>query len=170
MKRIASLAFLLAVAISFALAQTAYKLPPKEVVDILDAPPTPVVLVSPRSDALLLVEYQSQPSIALLAKPILRLGGLRIDPELRSRQRTVQYTGIVVRRVDVEKTVRVLLPEGSRIGMPSWSNDGSKIAFTRDVEGGVELWVAEAATGKAKAVGSFRVNDVLGSPFQWLSD
>ena len=30
------------------LSQTKYKLPPKEVIDILDAPPTPVVSISPR--------------------------------------------------------------------------------------------------------------------------
>ena len=151
-------------------AQTSYKLPPGEVVKILDAPPTPVVSVSPRNDAMLLAEFEAHPPVAMLARPFLRLGGLRVDPELKSRQRTIQYRGITIRRFEGERSVRVALPENARIGFPSWSNDGSKLAFTRDVEDGVELWVADASTGKANAVGSFRVNDVLGSPHQWMND
>ncbi len=150
--------------------QTAYKLPPKEVVDILDAPPTPSVVVSPTSDAMLLVEFEAHPPISLLARPIHRLGGLRIDPTLKSRQRTVQYTGIEVRWFEEDKRVRILLPPGSRIGMPTWSNDGSKVAFTKDVVDGVELWVADVSSGIARSLGTLRVNDVLGSPYQWMND
>ena len=151
-------------------AQTPYKLPPKEVVDILDAPPTPLVMVSPRNDAMMLVEYEAQPSIALLTRPFFRLGGVRADPERHSRQRTRQYTGIVIRWIENSASVRVQLPRGAKIGIPAWSNDGSKIAFTGDAENGVELWVADAKTGRAKALQGLRVNDVLGSPFDWMQD
>ncbi|MCX6141761.1 MAG: hypothetical protein NTZ35_00935, partial [Ignavibacteriales bacterium] len=151
-------------------AQTTYKLPPKEVVDILDAPPTPMVVVSPRGDALFLAEYPSQPSIGLISRPILRLGGVRIDPQQNSRQRLTQYTGVVVKWFEGGKTIRIELPSSAKIGMPQWSNDGKKLAFTRDVENGVELWVADATTGKANAVPNVRVNDVLGTPFDWAKD
>ncbi len=150
--------------------QTTYKLPPGEVVEILDAQPTPIVSVSPRNEAMLLVEFEAHPPIAMLARPFLRLGGLRVDPELKSRQRTIQYTGITVRWFEGDKSVRVALPQNARIGFPSWSNDGSKLAFTLDGNEGVELWVADALTGKAGPVGSFKVNDVLGSPHQWMND
>ena len=49
MKRIFQITICIAVAVVLD-AQTLYKLPPKEVVDILDAPPTPMVVVSPRGD------------------------------------------------------------------------------------------------------------------------
>lgn len=150
--------------------QSSYKLPAKEVVDILDAPPIPSVSVSPKNDAMLLLEFEAHPPIAQLARPFLRLGGLRIDPRLKSRQRTVQYTGISVRWFEGDRSVRIELPAGARIGFPSWSNDGKKISFTRDGGDGVELWVAEVATGKSGRVGSLTVNDVLGSPHQWMND
>jgi len=169
MKRALALTLLVIAALT-AFAQEPYKLPPKEVVDILDAPPTPFVRVSARNDALLMVEYQPHPPIGLVARPFLRLAGVRIDPELNARQRLTQYTEIVIRWIDGEKTVRVELPEGSRIGIPVWSNDGTKLAFTRDGHTGVELWVADAATGKAHAISNVRVNDVLGSPIEWMSD
>jgi dipeptidyl aminopeptidase/acylaminoacyl peptidase len=151
-------------------AQTAYKLPPKEVVEILDAAPTPIVVVSPKGDALLMADYPSQPSISLISRPFLRLGGVRIDPKLNSRQRLTQYTGIVIKWFEAGRTIRIELPASAKIGMPQWSNDGKKLAFTRDVEDGVELWIADATAGKAKAIPNFRVNDILGVPFDWTKD
>jgi dipeptidyl aminopeptidase/acylaminoacyl peptidase len=151
-------------------AQTTYKMPPKEVVDILDAPPTPIVVVSPRGDAMLMVEYPSQPPISLVSRPFLRLGGVRIDPQQNSRQRLTQYTGVRVKWIESGKIVRLELPAAAKIGMPEWSNDGKKLAFTRDIENGVELWVADAMTGKAKPIPNVLVNDVLGAPFDWAKD
>lgn len=169
MRRHFMFAVLLLMAASLA-AQTPYKLPPKEVIDILDAPPTPMVSTSPRGDAIMLVTYEAQPSITLISRPFLRLGGLRIDPQLNARQRTMQYSGIVIRWIDSNKKVRIELPAGAKIGMPQWSNDGRRIAFTRDAENSVELWVAEATTGKAMAIPDVRVNDILGSAFDWTAD
>lgn len=169
MKRFIHVAVLIMVAVVLN-GQTTYKMPPKEVVDILDASPTPMVVVSPRGDALFLAEYPSQPPISLISRPFLRLGGVRIDPQQNSRQRLTQYTGIVVKWFEGAKAVRIELPASAKIGMPQWSNDGKRLAFTRDAENGVELWIADAATGKAKAIPNIRVNDVLGMPFDWAQD
>ena len=150
--------------------QTVYKIPPKEVVDILDAPPTPDVMVSPRADGMFLADRPSQPSIAIVSRPFLRLGGIRIDPALNSQQRLTQYTGVAVRWFENGRSVRIELPASAKTGRPQWSNDGKKLAFTRDVDNGVELWIADAATGRAKALPNVRVNDVLGMPFDWMTD
>jgi dipeptidyl aminopeptidase/acylaminoacyl peptidase len=153
-----------------ALCDTAYKLPPREIVEIVDAVPTPEAVVSPTRDAMLLVEYEAYPPIAFVAQPILRLAGMRISPQTSSRQRTRRFTGILIQRFDGSASRQVALPEGARIGMPVWSNDGKRFAFTRDVAGGVELWTCDPATGKASPVSSVRLNDVLGRPFAWMSD
>ena len=47
--------------VPFLAAQEPYKTPPKEIVDILSAPPTPRVLLSPGGDRLLLIESESMP-------------------------------------------------------------------------------------------------------------
>lgn len=150
--------------------QTPYKLPPKVVVDILDSPPTPIVRVSPVRDAMLFVDYKPQPPIEMLARPFLRLGGIRISPDLKCRQRVRRYTHVSVQWISSRKTVDIALPEGANFGVPTWSNDGKLLAFTRDVSDGVELWIADAATGTARAIPGVRLNDVLGSPFAWMSD
>jgi dipeptidyl aminopeptidase/acylaminoacyl peptidase len=54
--------------------------------------------------------------------------------------------------------------------MPVWSHDGRRFAFTRDLGDGVELWIAEAATGAARPVTGLRLNDVLGPPMAWTGE
>ena len=169
MRRSSIVSFILAFALESS-AQTPYKVPPKEVVDILDSPPTPSVVVSPRRDAMLLVDYRPHPSIALLARPILRLGGLRIDPQSHAQQRTIKYTAITVKWFDNNKSVKIALPSKTAIGFPSWSYDGKKIAFARDAENGVELWIADPSTGKASVLRGFFLTDILDASFQWMGD
>ncbi len=81
-------------------AQTPYKLPPKNVVAILDAPPPPLKMLSPTRDALLQVEVQANPSIEVVAAPILRIAGLRINPRVGGLQRLVEYTGLSIQPLD----------------------------------------------------------------------
>src|SRR5262245_26003769 len=151
-------------------AQEAYKRPPQEVVAIVDASPPPIVLVSPTRTALLRVEYDAYPSIALLSRPFLKLGGLRVDPALNAIQRLRQYRSIAIQPLPDGATRRVALPAGAAIQVPVWSNDGRRFAFARDLDDGLELWVADASTGEAHAIGGLRLNDVLGTPFDWTGD
>ena len=64
---------------------------------ILDAAPPPRVELSPPRDAILLVESRVYPSIEELARPILRIGGLRIDPRRGCSQRLTHVVGLSVR-------------------------------------------------------------------------
>ncbi len=156
-----------------ATAQSTYKLPPPDVVKILDAPRTPSVVVSPNHESLLLVDIEGYPPIRQLARPILRIAGVRVDPGLGSIQRTLRHTGIEIVPLDGSPRKRVELPEGSRIGMPRWSPAGTSFAFTRDLADGVELWVVDATKGKGHAIPGVRLVDVLSGNsggFQWTDD
>src|SRR5664280_2280333 len=62
-------------------AATSYKLPPRAVIDILDAPGAPLLRESPAGDAILLVEVEPNPPLSLVAEPFLRLGGVRLTPK-----------------------------------------------------------------------------------------
>jgi dipeptidyl aminopeptidase/acylaminoacyl peptidase len=151
-------------------AQNGYKQPPADVKAIVEAPPTPMVSINPTKDAMLLTDYNPNPGIALLAEPFLKLAGLRINPVLNSRQRITEYTGMRVQWLQDNKTVAIALPREGRLNASFWSPDGRKIAFLIDASNGVQLWLADARTGKTSRWGNFMVNDVLGSPIQWLDD
>ncbi|MFN4256763.1 MAG: S9 family peptidase [Saprospiraceae bacterium] len=148
-----------------------YKLPPDDVRKIAEAAPTPIVSISPMRDAMMLVDYNPYPSIATLARPFLKLGGIRVDPVLNSKQRITEFTACTVSWFLENKTVKIEVPAGTRFSStPQWSPDGSRIAFGVDVADGVELWVADTRTGKAKRIENVRLNDVLTSAFNWMED
>ena len=150
-------------------AQQPYKLPPKEVVDILDAPPTPRVLESPTGDLLALVEYKPMPAIADLSRPILRIAGSRIMPDQNSQQILNFSTTLSLKDIRTGSLRRISLPDGIRFAATTWSPDAKTIAFLRYVEGGVELWSLDVGSGIAKALTGPVVNAVTRS-FTWMPD
>jgi dipeptidyl aminopeptidase/acylaminoacyl peptidase len=150
-------------------AQEPYKLPPQEVIDIVDAPPTPLVSMSPAGDTMALVERESMPTIAYISEPILRIAGMRITPSFNSRQVLSFSTGLSLKDLKTGAVRRVDLPDGVKFTFPSWSPDGRTIALLRYVEGGVELWAVDVVTAKAKALTPASVNAVLGR-IEWAPD
>src|SRR5262245_31684872 len=57
-----------------------YKMPPKEIADLLLAKPTPAVSIDGQGNWMLLMERNSYPSVEELAQPELRIAGQRINP------------------------------------------------------------------------------------------
>ncbi|NIM58467.1 MAG: prolyl oligopeptidase family serine peptidase [Candidatus Aminicenantes bacterium] len=151
-------------------AQEPYKLPPKEIVDIVDTLPSPRVTISRTGDLMLLAEYGPMVSIAYMAQPMLRLAGMRITPFYNSRHQTTFYAGFIIKSVKDGSTKQVTVPKGSRLSYPRWSVDGSRIAFLRYTDEGAELWVGDTKTGKAKALTGPIVNSTVSSGFSWLQD
>jgi dipeptidyl aminopeptidase/acylaminoacyl peptidase len=150
--------------------QQPYKLPPKDVIDILDAPPTPRAMISPSGNMMLLVEYKAMPSISELAEPMLRLAGMRIAPKYNSRQMLSFNTGLVLKSLKDGQTRRITLPEGAKLGFPRWSFDGSWLAFPIFTEKGIELWAADARTGEAKRLTGPVLNLVPTFGIFWMPD
>ena len=133
MNRIPSL-LLLCIAlvwVSSAAGQTPYKLPSKDVVAILDAPPPPLGILSPTRDTLLLIEIQPNPSIEVVAEPILRLAGLRINPRVGGLQRLVHYTGLNLQPLDGSPGKQISNFNSERIVDFHWSLDGGKVGMIR---------------------------------------
>lgn len=162
--------FAAALAISPVLsAQEPYKLPPKDVIDIVDAPPTPMVSMSPTGDTMALIERESMPTIAYVSEPILRIAGMRITPGYNSRQVLSFSTGLSLKDMKTGLLRKIALPDGAKFTFPSWSPDGRTIALLRYVEGGIELWAVDVPTGAAKDLTPAVVNAVLGG-LEWAPD
>lgn len=152
---------------SFSFGQEKYKTPPAEVVKILDAPPLPRAFVSPKGDSILLGEYESMPSIVEVSRPFLRLAGLRITPHNNSRQELTFFTALSLLSIKDGRVRPISLPQGIKFSSPRWSPDGSKFAFLRYKDNGLELWVGDAATASAKPLDIPAINAVLTSGFSW---
>jgi dipeptidyl aminopeptidase/acylaminoacyl peptidase len=141
-----------------------FLMPDADVVSILDAPPTPLASPSPGERFVVLVHYEAHPPIWLLARPKLRLAGLRLDPRLRARQRTRRFTGLSVLRI-ADGTERALaLPPGAQVSVPVWAPDGRRFAFTVDEPDGIGVWTCDAgAQADPVQVSGLVVSDVLGA-------
>ncbi len=153
-----------------AIAQTGYQKAPKAIADILNAPPTPSVSLSPARDRMLLLESSGYPSISELAEPMLRLGGLRINPNTNGPHRGARLVGLRIKTLADGKEIKVQLPAGAAINFPSWSPDGKQFAFSNTLENGIELWIGNSLTGAVRRIPGIRLNATFGDEIQWLPD
>ncbi len=147
-----------------------YLTPPKVVVDILDTPPLPQAVVSPTRQSIALLHRKSMPNLAELARPMLRLAGTRVNPKTNGPHRTSGIVGISLKDLTGAAERTVVTPPNAELGSVSFSPDGRRLAFTATRDNGIELWVADATTGQAKAVTGPTLNAAAGDPCEWLRD
>lgn len=151
-------------------AQDLYRDPPAPIAQILDAPLTPAVSVSPDGKWLLLLERAGLPSIAEVAAPELRLAGARIDPVVNGPSRINYLTGLKLKSIEGNVQRTISTPAGARISNVSWAPTGTRVAFTVTSADGIRLWTADPATGMASALTPRPLNAASGAPCTWLMD
>lgn len=150
-----------------------YKMPPKEIADVVDAPPSPTGIVSPDGKWLLLTQEPAMLTIADLARPELKLAGVRFDPERHDQSRLLYSTSLTLLPVAGGGPKAISgIPAAPRMRFVRWSPDSTKIAFTLSTPEGVQLWVADTATAAARRVSSLLLNQSLPRPaaYEWMPD
>lgn len=153
------------------LAQTGYQKPPKEILDVLNAPKFPQAVLSPARTHLLLLDPVGNPSISDIAKPMLRLGGLRIDPANNGAHLTTYSVGASIQSLtDLGSLKRVALPAGAHLTTARFSADGKYVAILNAGASSVELWIIDVATAAAKRVERVAVNAVTPDVYEWMPD
>jgi len=148
----------------------AYKIPPKEIVDIIDAPVPPPAIISPDGSYILPVKRRLYPPVTFLARPSAALAGLRIDTEHMALQRITQYHGLELIDVKSGSVTHIEIPQNRLIDPPSWSFDSQHFAFTAESDKGLSLHVYDVASRKLRAFPDIHLTNVLGNPYRWLPD
>ncbi len=149
-----------------------YRDAPAPIAKILDTPPSPTAAINPTRSHLALLGRNNLPSIAEIAEPEYKLGGYRINPANngQANSRVAWLNALSFEDIATRQVRPVPLPTGFRYTSPSWSPDGKSLAFLRGVENGLELWVADVASGTARKLTPAQVVAVIGSGFSWLPD
>jgi dipeptidyl aminopeptidase/acylaminoacyl peptidase len=163
----------LALGASSALADEGWWHPSQPLVDVIDAPATPWVSVSPDETMILLMHRPNLPALAELAETELRLAGTRIKPATNGPSRGWSANGLsMVSMADGQEREITGLPDPSetRINQLRWSPDGKMVSFTNTTPTGIELWVADVDERKARRLIGPRVNLAAGNSPVWLSD
>ena len=156
--------------------ENTYRTPPAEIVEIVDAPLPPSVLVGPTRDIVAVIEQGAVPRIAWLARPMHRLAGFRIDPRNSGPWRSPNIQSIALMGLtDVSGSLNssentVLAPRGTRLGWPQFSPDGHYLSYAVVRDTGIELWVVDVSTGQPRPLTSASLNATWGNPCEWLSD
>ena len=150
-----------------------YQRPPQEILDLVDVPLAPSVLMDHDRQHMVLLYRDAYKTIADLSETELRLGGLRIDPKRNIGSRTNYYNDVKVRAVDgasgTEKSLSGL-PDNPRLANFTWSPDEEMIAMTHTADEGVELWVADLNSGTARRLTDATVNANLRDVINWDED
>jgi dipeptidyl aminopeptidase/acylaminoacyl peptidase len=149
-----------------------YKLPPKDITDMLLAKPTPDIIVDSRGEWMLLAQRNSYPPVEELAQPELRIAGLRINPNnfARSRQNFL-VNDLTLENIHTGALYKIAcLPEPLLANGINWSPSEKKIAFINTGNKRVDLYVIDIAEKKATRVNKAPLNTVLGSIYVWVDD
>jgi dipeptidyl aminopeptidase/acylaminoacyl peptidase len=152
--------------------QQGYQKPPKEILDVLNAPLPPSLFLSPTREMMVLAQPIIYPAISDLAEPMLRLAGVRINPRTNAERSYIYYwISLTLKRISDGTETPISLPaEVKRLDQPQWNTDGTMFAFTNEASNGVELWIVDVGTLKARQVPGVRVNPILGSSVSWMPD
>lgn len=154
-----------------------YNQPAKNILDIMRAPSPPYPVMSPTQDRILLVAMQDYPSIDRVAQPFLKLAGVRLEPQNRSRHDTPGGYGIAacVRSLTIVKVSdgsekKIDLKKINCADEPTWSADGKHFFFSHITPKSVELWIGDAQTAQISKIPQVALNPMLGHEAQWMPD
>jgi dipeptidyl aminopeptidase/acylaminoacyl peptidase len=138
-----------------AITKEAWLTPPPEVASVVLAPRYLNVTLtnpSPNRKQFLRTVTESMPSQAQFARPHYYLGGLQVDYRA-NRARTFTTRGanrIELISPEENKTITINPPAGGTISGATWSPDGSLVAYVVNLETASHIYVADAATGRAR--------------------
>jgi dipeptidyl aminopeptidase/acylaminoacyl peptidase len=152
-----------------------YQKPDQAILDLVDVPLAPSVLMDDAKNHMVLLYRDAYKSIEDLSREEMRLGGLRIDPATNIGSRETYYNKVAVRGVSEDTELKPVtgLPAKPKLANFNWSPDQSMIAMTHTTAEGVELWVLDVATAKASRLTDATVaplNANLGDAINWFAD
>ena len=147
-----------------------YQQPGAAVRELLDAPGLPRHLVSPDRQTLASLELRRFGTLEELARPALRLAGMRFDPNTSGPQNPTTILRLRLRSLlNPEAPERsVELPSGGSFHSFAWSPDGRRFLLVRRMEAASELWVGEVGNARIQPIAFVRLNQVLMAEPAWL--
>ena len=112
------------------------------------------------------------PSMATFAKPFYRLAGEVIDWQAnRSRTLTTRSgKALVVTDAQTGATTTIRVPDDARVTSPTWSPDGSQLAFFAHFANETRIYVADPTNGRSRQVTRSPVLATLHTSIAWTPD
>jgi dipeptidyl aminopeptidase/acylaminoacyl peptidase len=186
MRRPLALVFALAwLGLGTAHADSKYRPAPAAIDEVLRAPASPTIRLSPDGRYALFMRAQLYPPIADLAAPMLRGAGVRINPDSNGLHAWPHYQGgIAIKQLPDGKDTAIRMPADLAFTDPVWTADATAFAFLAIGKTAINLWLVDVKTAQARMVPGVAINPVLeagivagnslnrspGQSVQWMPD
>jgi dipeptidyl aminopeptidase/acylaminoacyl peptidase len=171
MKKLFCLSLLFISVFSMAQESASYKLPPKEIADLLLAKPTPMVSIDHLGEWMLIMERESYPTVEELGQPELRVAGLRLNPNNYSPSRQNFINNLKLKHIADGKEYPIAgIPAGALISNTEWSPSEKKISFANTTAGKVDLYVIDIVKKIAVKINKMALVSTIGPVSQWVDD
>ncbi len=149
-----------------------YQQPSPAIRELLDAPALPRQQISPDRQTLATLDLRRMPGIDDLARPVLKLAGVRFDAVSAGPQTITPILRLRLRALlnaeAPERTVE--LPNHGAFHSFAWAPDGQRFVLQKRTEQATELWVGETATGRLQKMAGIKLNTILaGGELSWLN-
>ncbi len=150
-----------------------YQKPPQEILELVDVPRAPNVLLDDSKEYMILLFRDAYKSIEELSQEELRLGGLRIDPKTNIGSRVTYFNNVKVK--SLKKKGGVIsqvkgLPVNPKLTNFNWSPDQKKLALTNTTSDGVEVWVLDLVTSSVTKLTNANINANICNVINWFED
>ena len=119
-----------------------YQKPSKEILDLVDVPLAPSVLVDDNKEFMIFLYRDTFKSIEEISQEELRFGGLRINPKTNIGSRVTYYNNLKIKPLLTNESELVQvsgLPSEPKLANFTYSPDQKKMAFTNTTSSGVEV-------------------------------
>jgi dipeptidyl aminopeptidase/acylaminoacyl peptidase len=152
-----------------------YVLPPKEIADAVTAPRhlnVTLTNLGPDGAHFLVAHSAGLPGLKEYAKPYVNLGEQEFDVTAnRARQlSTRKDTGFVLWNWKTGRKTEIAAPPGRWVSSPSWSPDGTRIAYLVHSDTETSVYVAEIKDGKSRKLVAAPVLATLVTTLEWSPD
>jgi len=157
------------------LATERYVRPPAEVAKLVTAPrqlTSTLTQQSPDRTHFLVLHGEGLGNEVKFGKPHYYFGGLQVDYKA-NRVRSFTTRGQAnVEIVDVQTGTRVNVqaPNGATISSPTWSPDGSKLAYFANFDDATYVYIADAKSGAARKLSERAALPVVATALDWAPD
>lgn len=172
MRKIKIAALFLAIA-AYAIAQEniTYQKPSEPILQLADYQRPPSVMMDSKREWMVLSYRDTYKSMADLSGEEVKLAGIRVNPVTNISSTITYINNLKIKRLSDRNEMQLEgLPQNAKITYLSFSPDDSKLAFTNTTEKGVELWIADLKTKRAKKLTEDNLSAVFGQPFIWYRD
>jgi dipeptidyl aminopeptidase/acylaminoacyl peptidase len=146
-----------------------YKQPPAPIPQMLDAEPLPTVTLSPQRNRMLLARRAALPDIEEISAPYFALAGDRVNPRTNGSWYESAINALTIRNIDGSHEIQIAPPLRGKIVSFLWSPDGRNVSFIVRSDSALNVWVADAATGKSRQLTRWNVNGAAGPPCAWMT-